>query len=133
MLWGGDINWLTGGLKCCDKKLQRISELNELMAFRPWELGVNEIENLTKSTENDFRLNWSIHEILQAGAILAYYHSLCSFAYANGIKENLDSAMSFDKPCQNKSQRVREDEDKALNFLQRKKYEEDNEDFKHLD
>lgn len=70
-----------------------------MMAFRPWVIGMRHIERLAKSSENNVKLNWSIHEILQAAAILSYYHSLCCFAFGNGIKEDIDSAMSFDKVC----------------------------------
>lgn len=97
MLWGGDINWLTEGLKAVDKKLERISELNELMAYRPWIISSRHIESLVKGDEKNFKLNWSIHEILQAGAILASYHALCGLIFGNGIKEDIDIAMSFEK------------------------------------
>jgi hypothetical protein len=92
LLYGGEVSWLTEGLKRVDLKLQRIGELNELLAFRPWSLNFNVIEQLTSNSED----RWSIPEILQAGAILAYYHSLCGLIFGQGIKEDIDIAMSFD-------------------------------------
>ena len=35
---GGDIKWLECGLKACPKKLQRLYEINNLLAFSPWKL-----------------------------------------------------------------------------------------------
>lgn len=133
LLWGGDINWLTQGLKAIDKKLERISELNELMAFRPWTISMRHIERLAKSCENNIKLNWSIHEILQACAILSHYHSLCCFAFGNGIKEDIDSAMSFDKVIisqKDKDELNKLESEKTLNFLKCKKFEEDDENYK---
>ena len=40
--------WLTDGLKAVDKKLQKIAELNEFMAFRPWAISLSHIEKLEK-------------------------------------------------------------------------------------
>eukprot|EP00347_Sterkiella_histriomuscorum_P009846 403339651 len=133
LLWGGDINWLTQGLKAVEKKLERISELNEMLAFRPWTISMRHIERLARSSDNNIKLNWSIHEILQAGAILSYYHSLCCFAFGNGIKEDLDSAMSFDKVCQNQQGKEEVNKlelEKTLNFMKSKKFEEDEKDYK---
>lgn len=48
LLNGGDVSWLTEGLKIVDPKLQRISELNELIAYRPWALSSTHIEYLAK-------------------------------------------------------------------------------------
>ncbi len=81
MLCGGEICWLTEGLKRVDKKLERISELNELLAFRPWIISSRHIETLVKGEEKDFKLNWSIPEILQASSILASYHALCGLIF----------------------------------------------------
>ncbi len=64
MLYGGDVKWLTNGLKSVDKKLERISELNEIMAYRPWILNSTHIESLVKAADKDQKLNWSIPEIL---------------------------------------------------------------------
>ena len=55
---------MTQGLKAVEKKLERISELNEMLAFRPWTISMRHIERLARSSDNNIKLNWSIHEIL---------------------------------------------------------------------
>ena len=72
------------------------------MAFRPWAISHSHIEKLEKDFENP-RNNWSTHEILQAGAILASYHSLCGLIFGNGIKEDIDIAMTFDIKSNNQN------------------------------
>jgi sestrin len=62
LLFGGDVSWLTEGLKAIDRKLRRISELNELMAYRPWIIDYTHIESIAKG--EDQKINWSISEIL---------------------------------------------------------------------
>lgn len=64
MLNGGDVSWLTEGLKKVDEKLIRIAELNEIMAFRPWIIGSGHIESLLKSEDRDPKKSWSIPEVL---------------------------------------------------------------------
>ena len=43
MLEGGDLNWITEGLKKVDPRLARFSELNEIMAYRPWALSMSHV------------------------------------------------------------------------------------------
>ena len=44
---------LTHGLKKADKKLERLGELNEQMAYKPWILSASHIEFLIKGEEKD--------------------------------------------------------------------------------
>mmetsp|Transcript_42704 Transcript_42704/g.30800 ORF Transcript_42704/g.30800 Transcript_42704/m.30800 type:complete len:80 (+) Transcript_42704:843-1082(+) len=60
LLVNGDIDWLTQGLKSVDPKLQRISKLNEIMAYQAWRLNENHIKELIKG-EEDGTLNWTVH------------------------------------------------------------------------
>ena len=64
LLYGGDVEWLTCGMKVVDKKLLMIAELNEIMAFRPWILNSMHIESLTQSATIDKKLKCAIPEIL---------------------------------------------------------------------
>lgn len=75
------------------------------MAFRPWILTMSHIESLTKNHDNKFSSshNWTIPEILQAGSILAYYHSLCGLIFGQGIIDDVDIAMCFDKTATSSS------------------------------
>ena len=43
VLEGGDLTWITEGLVRVDPKLARFSELNEIMAFRPWAVSMNHL------------------------------------------------------------------------------------------
>ena len=63
LLNGGDVQWLTEGLKRVDKKLRRLAELNEILAFKPWLLSSSHLESLFKSC-TDAHSNWSIPETL---------------------------------------------------------------------
>lgn len=67
------------------------------MAFKPWILSSSHIEYLTKGDEKDSNTNWSIPQIIQAGAVLGTYHSLCGLVFGQGIIESTDIAMTFEK------------------------------------
>ena len=38
VLNGGNLEWITGGLKKVDPRLAKFSEINEILAFKPWQL-----------------------------------------------------------------------------------------------
>ena len=46
--YGGNLLWLNKGLKAVDKKLQKLADINEILAFRPWDLDSADIVNLVK-------------------------------------------------------------------------------------
>ena len=46
VLNGGDLEWITEGLKKVDPRLSKLRELNEIMAFRPWSISPNTLEKL---------------------------------------------------------------------------------------
>jgi hypothetical protein len=50
---------------------------------------------------------------MQAGVILASYHSLCGLVFGLGLKADIDLAMSFEKKCN----RGYEDSDKKESVL----------------
>lgn len=88
---GGPRDWLAGGLEKADCKVRRLADLNEVLAFRPWTLGLCHIESLLSSeveehNESSLPSSWSIPELLHAGAILAHFHSLCGLLFAQGVK-----------------------------------------------
>lgn len=62
LLNGGNVEWLTKGLKKIDKKLERLSTLNEYMAYKPWIITLSVVEHLLKA--EDHNLIWSIPELL---------------------------------------------------------------------
>lgn len=113
LLSGGEQSWLIKGLTRVPKKLQRLGEVNELMAYRPWTIGSFHIESLVKGDAKDFKDIWSYPEIIHAGSILAAYHSLCSLVLGMGLKEDSDSAMYFPKylsECHESTKQVIEEE-----------------------
>lgn len=79
LLNGGDEKWLSG-LDYAPRKLQNLSEINKILAHRPWNLSTKHIEKLTKGSDN-----WSISELTHALVLLAHFHSLSSFVFACGI------------------------------------------------
>lgn len=62
LLNGGNVVWLTKGMKKIDKKLKRLGEFNEYQAFKPWVITHSMIESLLKA--EDHKLAWSIPELL---------------------------------------------------------------------
>ena len=52
VLEGGDLTWITEGLKKVDPRLARFSELNEIMAFRPWTVSANHIQRVIQADED---------------------------------------------------------------------------------
>lgn len=65
LLYGGEVSWLTEGLRKVDPKLIKIAELNEYLAFKPWSLTYSHIESLTTASASDgISSKWSVSEIL---------------------------------------------------------------------
>lgn len=81
---GGNPEWLRG--EGVERKVRRLADLNEVLAFRPWTLSLTHIEALLASEAPDIHSAWSIPELLHAGAILAHFHCLCGLLFSQGIK-----------------------------------------------
>jgi hypothetical protein len=47
-------------LKKVPKKLERLAELNEVMAFKPWVLNSEHVGMLLKGSGGDSSLNWTL-------------------------------------------------------------------------
>ncbi|NXJ19569.1 SESN2 protein, partial [Dicrurus megarhynchus] len=82
---GGNPAWLQG-LHCAPQKLRNLSEINKLLAHRPWLITKEHIEALLKPGED----SWSLAELVQALVLLTHYHSLASFVFGCGIKPEED-------------------------------------------
>ncbi|XP_062820189.1 sestrin-3 [Anolis carolinensis] len=74
--FGGDPLWLRG-LDYIPPKLRKLSEINKILAHRPWLVGKEHIEKLLKTGEQ----SWSLAELVHAVVLLAHYHALASFAF----------------------------------------------------
>lgn len=46
MLNGGDLAWITDGLKAVDPRVLKFAEINEFMAFKPWKLTPEHVKEL---------------------------------------------------------------------------------------
>lgn len=86
LLKGGDRNWLNG-LDCIPAKLRAISDINKILAHRPWLLNKEHIERLTKGQNS-----WSLSEVVHAIVLLAHFHSLSSFVFSCGLTQELDAS-----------------------------------------
>lgn len=83
---GGDPSWLNG-LEHIPTKLRAISDINKILAHRPWLLNKEHVERLTKGQNS-----WSLSEVVHAIVLLAHYHSLSSFVFSCGLTQELDGA-----------------------------------------
>ena len=58
MLQGGNLDWITQGLKAVDPLVARFSEVNEVLAYVPWRLHIKHVEALLQKDEGG--RSWSI-------------------------------------------------------------------------
>ena len=73
----GELEWITEGLKKVDPRLAKFAELNELMAFKPWQISTNTLEKLMKNDEKG--KGWNVEQLISGATVLSFYHGLCSF------------------------------------------------------
>jgi len=86
VLEGGELTWLTEGLEKVDPRLRRFSELNEILAFRPWALSSNHLQPILQTDEAG--LACSAEQLVKGALVLAHYHGLCSFVLSQGLTED---------------------------------------------
>lgn len=86
LLQGGDKEWLRG-IAHAPAKLQSLSDLNKLLAHRPWLVTTKHIKKLTLL---DSGSRWQMPELLQAIVILCHSHSVALFCQAAGINLEID-------------------------------------------
>lgn len=63
-------------------KLKMLGHANLMLAHRPWEFGLNEIERLLT--------HWHLNELIEALVILSFEHALSSFVMGLGVAEEYD-------------------------------------------
>ncbi|XP_067883284.1 sestrin-1 isoform X2 [Heterodontus francisci] len=92
---GGDPKWLAG-LDSAPRKLQTLSEVNKILAHRPWLITKDHIEKLLKAEEH----GWSLAELVHVVVLLTHYHSLASFTYGCGVSPEIhcDGGHTFRLP-----------------------------------
>ena len=91
VLNGGELEWITEGLKKVDPRLAKFAELNELMAFKPWVISTNTLEKLMKTDEKG--KGWNVQQVISGATVLSWYHSLCSFVQGQGLTEDSQSVI----------------------------------------
>ncbi|XP_067160218.1 sestrin-3 isoform X2 [Apteryx mantelli] len=79
---GGDPQWLRG-LDFIPPKLRNLSEINKILAHRPWLVTKEHIEKLLKISE----WSWSLAELVHAVVLLAHCHALASFVFGCGCEQ----------------------------------------------
>jgi len=67
LLSGGEINWLTEGIKVVPNKLKVLADINNIIAHQPWKLETKHIKILLDN-------NWSKEELIEALLILVTFH-----------------------------------------------------------
>ena len=77
-----------------EKKVKRISELNEKLAYKPLSIKHEDIKFLQKKGETQNE-NWTINEILKASLILITYHGLCGLSFGMGINIDIDIVLNL--------------------------------------
>lgn len=87
-LQGGDRQWLRG-LKFVPQKLRDLSEVNKILAHRPWLITKAHIGDLLSGTDN-----WSVSELMHAITLLVHFHALCSFIYGCGVGDEIDEQVN---------------------------------------
>lgn len=86
---GGEAEWLSG-LELVPQRLRNLTEINKLLAHRPWLVTKEHIQSLVRTGEN----NWSLPELVHAVVLLAHYHALASFVFGSGINPERDPEVS---------------------------------------
>ncbi len=86
VLEGGDLTWITEGLVKVEPRLARFSELNEIMAFKPWAVSTNHLQRLIEPDEAGNA--WSVQQLVKGVMVLSHFHGLCAFVLGQGLTEN---------------------------------------------
>jgi len=72
---GGKVEWVERGLAAAPPKIQKLYELNKILAHRPWSLTPTHIAELTKPGQD----NWSLSELVYAIVLMVHFHAFSSF------------------------------------------------------
>jgi len=94
---GGKQEWLDQGLVAAPIKIQKLYDLNKILAHRPWSLTPNHIEELTKPGPD----NWSLSELVYAIVLMVHFHAFSSFIQCCVLMEG--DEVPPDDPGENKS------------------------------
>lgn len=134
VLNGGEIEWITQGIKAVEPRVAKFAEINEILAYKPWALSSKHVEQLLKS---DDLPGWSLQSILTACSVMSHYHALSSFVLGQGLTEDAEIVSEQMKKVESSSTNPSSDADsQAVSFLKLNKEdsseEGDGEDEGHL-
>jgi sestrin len=79
--------WLEEGLEAVPEQYQKLAELNELLANKPWNVKAEHINDLTTGLTKF----WRDSDLLTAIIIMCWFHCLSNFCAGVGIQPELDS------------------------------------------
>lgn len=85
---GGDPGWLEG-LHRAPNKIRNLSNVNKILAHRPWLVRKSHVAELTKNFEQE---QWSASELVHALTLLTHFHALTTFVFACGLQRDDDAA-----------------------------------------
>lgn len=88
---GGDQTWLTNP-HIVPNRIQRLKEVNRILAKTPWLLKPQQIKELTNG-----KGSLTVSEIVHALAIICNYHALSSFVLGTGISSHQDTSKMAQK------------------------------------
>ena len=71
----GGTEWLDRGLAGFPAKIRKLSELNMVLAHRPWQMTRDHVAELTKPGTD----SWSLSELVYSIILMCHFHSLSSF------------------------------------------------------
>ena len=71
----GGTEWLDRGLEGFPAKIKKLSELNMVLAHRPWQMSRDHVAELTQPGPD----SWSLSELVYSIILMCHFHSLSSF------------------------------------------------------
>ena len=71
----GGTEWLDRGLAGFPAKIRKLSELNMVLAHRPWQMTRDHVAELTQPGPD----SWSLSELVYSIILMCHFHSLSSF------------------------------------------------------
>eukprot|EP00163_Fabomonas_tropica_P020705 TRINITY_DN36601_c0_g1_i1.p1 TRINITY_DN36601_c0_g1~~TRINITY_DN36601_c0_g1_i1.p1 ORF type:complete len:676 (-),score=156.89 TRINITY_DN36601_c0_g1_i1:291-2135(-) len=82
---GGNRKWIAG-VQFADTQVQRLAQLNTMLALRPWRLEKEHIDSLLSAGAD----SWSVAELVHILTIYCMYHSLSCLCFALGVVPDID-------------------------------------------
>ena len=85
----GGTEWLDRGLAGFPAKIRKLSELNMVLAHRPWQITRDHVAELTQPGPD----SWSLSELVYSIILMCHFHSLSSFVMSCVMMEPMSGSM----------------------------------------